>query len=107
MLVIAYFFYCNISNHSKVEGAIPSTNNPKYGWIGSNTCFTHSIIFFLGDEKMTFNNTTLAIVGIIIIGILSTYMGNNELAAVALGGIVGWISRSYSNSGGIVNDPRC
>lgn len=53
---------------------------------------------------MTFNNTTLAIVGIIIIGILSTYMGNNELAAVALGGIVGWISRSYSNSGGIVND---
>lgn len=63
--------------------------------------------FFLGDEKMTFNNTTLAIVGIIIIGILSTYMGNNELAAVALGGIVGWISRSYSNSGGIVNDPRC
>lgn len=68
---------------------------------------THSIIFFLGDEKMTFNNTTLAIVGIIIIGILSTYMGNNELAAVALGGIVGWISRSYSNSGGIVNDPRC
>lgn len=75
---------------------------------GSNTCFTHSIIFFLGDEKkMTFNNTTLAIVGIIIIGILSTYMGNNELAAVALGGIVGWISRSYSNSGGIVNDPRC
>ena len=56
---------------------------------------------------MTFNNTTFAIVGIIIIGILSTYMGNNELAAVALGGIVGWISRSYSNSGGIVNDPRC
>lgn len=56
---------------------------------------------------MTFNNTTLAIVGIIIIGILSTYMGNNELAAVALGGIVGWISRSYSNSGEIVNDPRC
>ena len=33
-----------------------------------------------------FNNTTLAIIGIIIIGILSTYIGNNELAAVALGG---------------------
>lgn len=25
------FFYCNISNHSKVEGAIPSTNNPNMG----------------------------------------------------------------------------
>lgn len=45
-----------------------------------------------------FNNTTLAILGIIIIGILSTYMGNNELAAVALGGIVGWISRTYSST---------
>ena len=48
-----------------------------------------------------FNNTTLA-----IIGILSTYMGNNELAAVALGGIVGWISRTYtSTNGGNNNDP--
>ena len=28
---------------------------------------------------MTFNNTTLAIVGIIIIGILSTYMGNKNM----------------------------
>ena len=46
-----------------------------------------------------FNNTTLAIFGIIIIGILSTYMGNNELAAVALGGIVGWISKTYTISG--------
>lgn len=54
-----------------------------------------------------FNNTTLAIIGIIIIGILSTYMGNNELAAVALGGIVGWISRTYTsnNTGGNNNDP--
>jgi hypothetical protein len=54
-----------------------------------------------------FNNTTLAIIGIIIIGILSTYMGNNELAAVALGGIVGWISRNYTstNTGGNNNDP--
>lgn len=55
-----------------------------------------------------FNNTTLAIIGIIIIGILSTYMGNNELAAVALGGIVGWISRTYTstNAGGNNNDPQ-
>lgn len=45
-----------------------------------------------------FNNTTLAIIGIIIIGILSTYIGNNELAAVALGGIVGWISRTYTST---------
>lgn len=54
-----------------------------------------------------FNNTTLAIIGIIIIGILSTYMGNNELAAVALGGIVGWISRTYTsiNNGGNNNGP--
>ena len=54
-----------------------------------------------------FNNTTLAIIGIIIIGILSTYMGNNELAAVALGGIVRWISRTYTstNTGGNNNDP--
>lgn len=51
--------------------------------------------------------STLAIIGIIIIGILSTYMGNNELAAVALGGIVGWISRTYTstNTGGNNNDP--
>lgn len=54
-----------------------------------------------------FNNTTLAIIGIIIIGILSTYMGNNELAAVALGGIVGWISRTYTSTknGGNNNGP--
>lgn len=54
-----------------------------------------------------FNNTTLAILGIIIIGILSTYMGNNELGAVALGGIVGWISRTYTstNNGGNNNGP--
>lgn len=52
------------------------------------------------------NNTTLAILGIIIIGILSTYMGNNELSAVALGGIVGWISKSYTSTenGGTGND---
>lgn len=56
---------------------------------------------------MNFNNTTLAIIGIIIIGILSTYMGNNKLAAVALRGIVGWISRTYTstNTGGNNNDP--
>ena len=53
------------------------------------------------------NKLHYAIIGIIIIGILSTYMGNNELAAVALGGIVGWISRTYTstNTGGNNNDP--
>ena len=52
------------------------------------------------------NNTTLAILGIIIIGLLSTYMGNNELSAVALGGIVGWISKSYTNNNeGVINEP--
>ena len=55
----------------------------------------------------SFNNTTLAVAGIIVIGILSTYMGNNELSAVALGGIVGWISKSYTseNIGGSNNEP--
>ena len=51
------------------------------------------------------NNTTLAILGIIIIGLLSTYMGNNELSAVALGGIVGWISKSYTSNNEGVNEP--
>ena len=54
-----------------------------------------------------FNNTTLAIIGIIIKGILSTNIGNTEQAAVALGGIVGWISRTYTstNTGGNNNGP--
>ena len=54
-----------------------------------------------------FNNITLAIIGIISIAILALYFKNNELAAVALGGIVGWISRTYTstNTGGNNNDP--
>lgn len=61
------------------------------------------------DEKMfSWNNTTLALLFIGVIGLVSTYLGNNELAAVALGSIAGWISKSYNtlnNDGGTNNDP--
>lgn len=42
---------------------------------------------------MVFNNKTLLILGIIIIGIITVFTGNNELGAVALGGLVGYLSK--------------
>lgn len=42
---------------------------------------------------MEFNNKTLLITGIIVIGLVTVYMGNNELGAVALGGLVGYLSK--------------
>lgn len=42
---------------------------------------------------MELNNKTILIVGIISIAILALYFKNNELAAVALGGLVGYLSK--------------
>lgn len=39
------------------------------------------------------NNKTLLIAGIILIGLVTTYTGNNELGAVALGGLVGYLTQ--------------
>ena len=42
---------------------------------------------------MELNNKTILIVGIISIAILALYFKNNELAAAALGGLVGYLSK--------------
>ena len=44
---------------------------------------------------MEFNNKTILILGVIIIGVVTAIGGNNELAAVAVGGLVGYLSKDY------------
>lgn len=51
------------------------------------------IIIGRNSRTMESNNKTLLITGIIVIGLVTVYMGNNELGAVALGGLVGYLSK--------------
>ena len=44
-------------------------------------------------NTMELNNKTLLIAGVIIIAVIAIYYNNNELGAVALGGLVGYLSK--------------
>lgn len=45
---------------------------------------------------MEVNNKTLLIAGVIIIAVIAIYYNNNELGAVALGGLVGYLSKDQT-----------
>jgi len=42
---------------------------------------------------MSFDNKTLLIVGLVIGGLGSLYLQNNELASVIFGGLIGYLSK--------------
>ncbi len=54
---------------------------------------------------MELNNKTILIVGIISIAILALYFKNNELAAAALGGLVGYLSKDIPTQD-VINDEK-
>ena len=47
---------------------------------------------------MEFNNKTILIAGLVVGGLLSVYVQNNELASVIFGGLIGYLSHSLPSS---------
>lgn len=55
---------------------------------------------------MELNNKTLLIAGVIIIAVIAIHYNNNELGAVALGGLVGYLSKDIPNTKEVETNER-
>ena len=47
---------------------------------------------------MEFDNKTILIAGLVVGGLLSVYVQNNELASVIFGGLIGYLSHGITSS---------
>ena len=56
------------------------------------------------DNEMTFDNKTILIIGLVIGGLLSLYLNQQNLASAIFGGLIGYLSKDKIQLDQIIED---